>query len=216
MEACQLWIKRGDKETPFQFFVTSLGEDRMIFGYPWFEHKNPEVDWRAQELKGGPITILMGAYRFRQNRHKEAKTAVVATFNPVEDTPIPEEYQQHWKVFSDEEAQCFPPEREEDFPIKLRPDAPPKINCKIYPLTPKEDESLKVYIEENLAKGYIYKGSSPYASSFFRKKTDRGLCPIIDYRPLNAWTIKDTYLLPLISDILTNLSGKKVFSKFDI
>jgi len=74
-----------------------------------------------------------------------------------------------------------------------------------------------VYIEENLAKGYIYKGSSPYASSFFfRKKTNGGLCPIIDYRPLNAWTVKDTYLLPLISDILTNLSGKKVFSKFNI
>jgi len=74
-----------------------------------------------------------------------------------------------------------------------------------------------VYIKENLAKGYIYKGSSPYASSFFfRKKTDGGLCPIIDYRPLNSWIIKDTYPLPLISDILMNPSGKKVFSKFDI
>ncbi len=112
---------------------------------------------------------------------------MVATFDPVKDTPIPEEYQQHQKVFSDEEAQRFPPEREEDFPIKLRPDTPQKINCKIYPLTPKEDESLKAYIEENLAKGYIYKGSSPYASSFFfRKKTDGELRPIINYRPLNA------------------------------
>jgi len=142
---------------------------------------------------------------------------VVATFDPVKDMPIPEEYRRHQRVFSDKEAQRFPPEREEDFPIKLRPDAPQKINCKIYPLTPKEDESLKVYIEENLAKGYIYEGSSPYASSFFfRKKTDGGLHPIIDYRPLNAWTVKDTYPLPLISDILTNLSGKKVFSKFNI
>src|SRR6266702_438559 len=39
---------------------------------------------------------------------------------------------------------------------------------------------------------------------------------IIDYRPLNTWTVKDTYPLPLISNILMNLSGKKVFSKFDI
>ncbi len=214
---CQLWIKRGEKETAFQFFVTSLGEDRIIFGYPWFEHENPEIDWKAQELKGGPVIILTGGYCFRRKRHQEAKVAVMATFDPVKETPIPEEYQQHQKVFSDEEAQRFPPEREEDFPIKLRPDAPQKINCKIYPLTPKEDESLKAYIEENLAKGYIYEGSSPYASSFFfRKKTNGGLRPIIDYRPLNAWTIKDTYPLPLISDILTNLSGKKVFSKFDI
>jgi len=84
------------------------------------------------------------------------KVAVTATLNPVKEMPIPEEYQQHHKVFSDEEAQRFPPEREEDFPIKLRLDAPQKINCKIYPLTPKEDKSLKVYIKENLAKGYIY------------------------------------------------------------
>jgi len=98
----------------------------------------------------------------------------VVTFDPVKEMPIPEEYQQHQKVFLDEEAQCFPPEREEDFPVKLRPDALQKINCKIYPLTPKEDELLKVYIKENLAKGYIYEGSSPYASSSSSGKKPMG------------------------------------------
>ncbi len=136
-EMCQLWIKRGNKETAFHFFITSLGEDRMIFGYPWFEHENPEIDWKAQELKGEPVAILTSGYRFRLKRHQEAKIAAAATFDPVKDTPIPEEYRRHQKVFSDKEAQRFPPEREEDFPIKLRPDAPQKINCKIYPLTPK-------------------------------------------------------------------------------
>ena len=61
---CQLWIKRGKSETPFQFFVTSLGEDRMIFGYPWFEHENPEINWKKQELKGEQIELLTGGYRF--------------------------------------------------------------------------------------------------------------------------------------------------------
>ena len=64
-EMCQLWIKRGNKETTFPFFITSLGEDRMIFGYPWFEHENPEIDWKAQELKGEPVAILTSGYRFR-------------------------------------------------------------------------------------------------------------------------------------------------------
>jgi hypothetical protein len=73
--------------------------------------------------------------------------------------------------------QRFPPSREEDFAITLKPDAPSKINCKIYPLTLQQDEALKVYLDENLAKGYIYEGSSAYASSFFfRRKTDGGLC----------------------------------------
>ncbi len=65
-EMCQLWIKRGEKEIAFQFFVTSLGEDRIIFGYPWFEHENPEIDWKTQELKGEPVVILTGGYRFRR------------------------------------------------------------------------------------------------------------------------------------------------------
>src|SRR6202012_5284341 len=189
----------------------------MIFGYPWFEHENPEIDWKCQELKGDTIDLLTGGYCFRRKRHQEAKLAAASTFDPVKETSLPEEYQRHWKVFSDEEAQRFPPQREEDFVIALKPDAPEQINCKIYPLTSGEDDALKAYIEENLAKGYIYEGSSPYASSFFfRKKTDGGLRPIIDYRPLNTHTIKDTYPLPLISDILTSLYGKTIFSKVDI
>ena len=104
-ETCQLWIKRGEKEIAFQFFVTSLGEDRMIFGYPWFEHENPEINWKAQELKGEPVVILTEGYRFRRKRHQEAKIATTATFDLVEEMPIPDEYQQHQKVFSNEAAQ---------------------------------------------------------------------------------------------------------------
>ena len=39
---------------------------------------------------------------------------------------------------------------------------------------------------------------------------------IQDYRYLNEWTIKNNYLLPLISDIVENISMKKVFTKLDL
>ncbi len=38
----------------------------------------------------------------------------------------------------------------------------------------------------------------------------------MDYRPLNSWTVRDTYPLPLISTILEQLQGKTIFTKFDI
>jgi hypothetical protein len=104
-EECQLWIQRGNQETLFQFFVTSLGEDRMIPGYPWFVHENPDIDWTKQELKGEPLTLLTQGYRSKRKRHPETKLAVAAIFDPVKETLIPEEYQRHWKVFSEEEAQ---------------------------------------------------------------------------------------------------------------
>ena len=37
-----------------------------------------------------------------------------------------------------------------------------------------------------------------------------------NYRYLNEWTIKNNYLLPLISDILENIGTKKVFTKMDL
>jgi len=37
-----------------------------------------------------------------------------------------------------------------------------------------------------------------------------------DYRYLNKWTIKNNYPLALISDIVENISMKKVFTKMDL
>ena len=38
----------------------------------------------------------------------------------------------------------------------------------------------------------------------------------MDYCTLNKWTARDTYPLPLISNILDHLQGKTHFTKFDI
>jgi len=62
----------------------------------------------------------------------------MATFDPVKETPIPEEYQQHQKVFSDEEAQRFPPEREEDFPSNSGQTPHRKSTAKYIPSLPRK------------------------------------------------------------------------------
>ena len=51
---------------------------------------------------------------------------------------LPAEYQRHHKVFSEEAAKCFPPEREEKLEILLMPEAPKVIDCKVYLLTREE------------------------------------------------------------------------------
>ncbi len=137
------------------------------------------------------------------------------SFEPVEG--IPTKYQKHTVVFSEKASQHFPPARNEDHAINLKPDAPASIDCKVYPLTPQELEALKVFLDEERKKGYIIESNSPYASSFFFiKKKDGKLQPILDYRPLNSWTIRDIYPLPLINTILEQLQGKKIFTKFNI
>ena len=39
---------------------------------------------------------------------------------------------------------------------------------------------------------------------------------VIDYHSLNEQTIKNNYLLPLITDLINNMGSKKVFTKMDL
>src|SRR6267378_5392344 len=55
---------------------------------------------------------------------------------------VPEKYQQHARVFSEEAAQRFPPKRPWDHAIELKPETPDVIDCKIYLLTQTEDQAL--------------------------------------------------------------------------
>jgi hypothetical protein len=103
---------------------------------------------------------------------------------------IPLEYQRHVKVFDEEASNRFPPPRSWDHAIKLKKDAPRAIDCKVYPMTPTEDEALLKFLKDMQKRGYIRPSKSPFASSFFFiRKKDGKLRPVQDYRKLNQWTI---------------------------
>jgi hypothetical protein len=57
----------------------------------------------------------------------------------------------------------------------------------------------------------------PYASPFFFiQKKDGKLRPVQDYRHINNITISNQYPLPLITDLLTDLSSATIFTKLDV
>jgi hypothetical protein len=102
--------------------------------------------------------------------------------------------------------------------IKLKPDAPNVINCKVYPLTKEERDLLQKWILEEEGLGRIYTGLSQYTTPvyFIRKKDSQEKHIIMDYRCLNEWTIHDNNPLPNITTAMECLHGKTLFSKFDI
>jgi hypothetical protein len=55
--------------------------------------------------------------------------------------------------------------------------------------------------------------ASPF---FFVKKKDGALRPVQDYRKLNEMTIKNSYPIPLIDELVDKICGAKIFSKLDI
>jgi len=55
--ACNLLVTQGNKKEQTRFFVTNLGSDWMLFGYPWFKKFNPDIDWEKSKLKGPKVKI---------------------------------------------------------------------------------------------------------------------------------------------------------------
>jgi hypothetical protein len=84
-------------------------------------------------------------------------------------------------------------------------------------MLPNELIELKIQLQELLDKGYIRPISSPWGCpTLFVKKKDKTLRLCINYRPLNAVTIKNKYPLPHIDLLFNQLVGAKVFSKIDL
>jgi len=55
--ACDLMVKQGNKKIQQRFYVSNLGKDRFILGYPWFWAFNPDIDWVEARLKGPGIKM---------------------------------------------------------------------------------------------------------------------------------------------------------------
>ncbi len=130
---------------------------------------------------------------------------------------VPKVYQQFAKVFSEHESKRFPPKRAWDHAIEFKSDAPEAVDCKVYPMNRIEDEAVQKFLHDELEKGYIRESKSPYASSFFFvRKKDGKLRPVQDYRKINALTIRNQYPLPLIADLIRDLSNAHIYTKLDV
>jgi hypothetical protein len=154
----------------------NLGADWILLGYPWLHAFNPWIDWAKAKIEGGPVVLKEQGvwwHEWRQRRLAMKKAqendawekgdeliicktnfvqewAIEANKNKcawtMEDPKIPQEYQWHATVFLEEAAKRFPPAWPEDHVIKLKPDTPAMINCKVYPLSHAELEATAKFL----------------------------------------------------------------------
>ena len=40
-----------------KFYLTSLGKEHFILGYPFLREFNPDIDWENREIKDGSVEI---------------------------------------------------------------------------------------------------------------------------------------------------------------
>jgi hypothetical protein len=227
-----------------RFLVTDIGHEEVLLGYPWLAMFEPKFNWKSAVIDERVLPIIISSINPRNIKYQpiiatglsedtkqsiirqlEAECHVrgVATDLAIEagaeqqEVELPKEYQKFARLFSDEAADCFPPSREWDHTIDLKPGAPDTLDCKVYPMTRDEDTALKRFLDEMVAKGYIRPSKSPYTSPFFFiKKKDSKLQPVQDYRQLNSHMVWNQYPLPLIAQLISDLSGTHIFSKVDV
>lgn len=138
------------------------------------------------------------------------------TEEPTDLHHLPPEVASFHDFFSSKNSKILPSSNAYDHAIDLVPGAHVPYGP-IYPLSQKELQVLRQYIDENVKNGRIRPSKSPAgAPILFVPKPDGTLRLCVDYRGLNKVSVKNRYPLPLISEILDRLARAKIFSKIDI
>ena len=140
---------------------------------------------------------------------------------PRLDSSIPEgakgEFEQMLQGFKEVFKNDFSEEpwRTTPFKIELVPEAQP-AKFRHYRFNEDHKAKLRILLAKYIAENVIEESSSPWASpAFFVPKPDGGLRFVVDFRHLNKYTKDARWPLPLIEDVLDELRGSCVFSKFD-
>ena len=79
------------------------------------------------------------------------------------------------------------------------------------------NKEIRKQIQDLINKGHIRPSSSPCGSPVILvPKKDRTWCMCIDYQDLNKISVKNKYPLQQIDEVIDNLKGAKLFTKFDL
>ena len=191
--------------------VCKLERTKVILGMPWLAAHNPEIDWEKGEVK---MTRCPPWCTQNKERRRERKR-IRAAEQTVEEL-VPRRFWKWKKVFGKAKLERMLVRKPWDHAIELKEGFVPRKG-KVYSLSRDEREEVQAFVEDQLRKGYIWLSKSPQTLPVhFVVKKDGKRRMVQDYQHINKGTIKNTYPLPLISDILDGVGTRKVFTKLDL
>ena len=201
---------------PKEFVIAALDTDSKTFVMHVTIREREEMAMDPGR-KAQIETQIEAQSRAQSGAQTKDKAQVRAILFDKASTEVLAEYYDYNDVFLAENAAELPENtRMNEHAIELKEGKQPPVRP-IHSLGPVELETLKTYIETNLANGFIRLSKSPVeAPILFDRKPDKNLRFCMDYWGRNNITIKNRYLQPLIGESLDQLGRAKRFTLLDL
>lgn len=216
--------------------VLDLPTYDAILGYDWLSSNSPMTcDWANKAIQfhsNGQLINLCGLSSNTATVQEISMDTLskwmqgnvvwsLAVLEPIApDVPpshspqVEQVLQQYQTVFIDPKA--LPPSRAHDHHIPLLPNTT-QMNSRPYRYSPLHKTEIERQVTELLQAGLISHSTSPFASPVLLvQKKDGSWRFCVDYRKLNAVTVKNRFPMPVIEEILEELAGSKYFTKLDM
>lgn len=168
-------------------------------------------------------TLLIGHMKLQKMLHKKVMGYLIQIQKveagenkkyELEDERIGQLLKQYDEVF--QEIHELPPSRNCDHHIHLKGGATPS-NLRPYRVPHHQKEAMEEIVKKMLSSKEIRTSISPYSTpAVMVRKKDASWRLCLDYRQLNALTIKNKFPMPVIEDLLDELHGSTVFSKLGL
>ncbi|KAJ4809119.1 polyprotein [Rhynchospora pubera] len=222
-------------------FILDLEGSDVVLGVQWLETLGPILtDWSQLTMdfthNGKSIHLQGNSSPFAQAISSAALHKLIATdgigssymcltTEPSDQnttipnfTSLPPKLQTTISTFSDlfAEPQGLPPSRPIDhrIPLNAGTDA---VNVKPYRYPHFQKSEIEKLVADLLQSGAIRPSSSAFSSPVLLvRKKDGTWRFCVDYRALNAVTIRDRFPIPTVDELFDELNGATVFSKLDL
>ena len=187
-------------------FVMPLAGYDMVLGTRWLGTLGPIV-W---DFATRSMAFQRGEQHFSWTGVASPSTAQLRTLAAASGTLLDELLVAYDDVFG--EPTSLPPPRGWDHAIVLKPgSAPVAVRPYRYPAAHKDE--LERQCAAMIEQGVVRRSDSPFSSPVRVKKADGSWRFCVDYRALNALTIKDAFPIPVVDELLDELHGTRYFTK---
>ena len=150
-----LGTRTGTSTRTLRYFLSDLGDSRVILGYLWFAAAQPKINWARGWIAHDQLPIMLRSIDTAKAQflpcQATARRGIVTTRKPTpwRSDNVPLQYRNYHNVFEQRRGKGLPPSRTWDHSIDLKPGAPATLISKTIHLSQTEQGELSQFLKEH-------------------------------------------------------------------